>query len=66
MLNGDSVDPLTFVSHRTNAQKESRVVCKKLKETLPREQFVIKIQVSQLFARFADRVAKFYFSIGKS
>jgi len=52
MLNGDSVDPLTFVSHRTNAQKESRVVCKKLKETLPREQFVIKIQVSQLCRSF--------------
>ena len=44
LLNGDVVDPLTFVSHVDTAQAESRVVCKKLKESLPREQFVIKIQ----------------------
>jgi len=44
MLNGDVVEPLTFVSHVDAAQAEARVVCKKLKETLPREQFVIRIQ----------------------
>ena len=48
MLNGESVEPLTFVSHRNTAYAEGRAVCSRLKETLPREQFVIKIQVSAL------------------
>ena len=48
MLNGESVDPLTFVSHRSIAHIEGRSVCSKLKQSLPREQFVIRIQVSFL------------------
>jgi GTP-binding protein LepA len=43
-LNGDSVAPLSFVSHTPNAQAEARVVCKNLQEVLPRQQFVIQIQ----------------------
>ena len=44
MLNGEAVDPLTFVCHRSTAHSEARIVCEKLKDTLPREQFIIKIQ----------------------
>lgn len=44
MLNGDSVGPLSFVCHTPNAQPEARVVCKKLQEVLPRQQFVVVIQ----------------------
>ena len=43
-LNGESVGPLSFVSHTPNAQGEARIVCKKLQEVLPRQQFVVVIQ----------------------
>lgn len=43
-LNGDPVDPLSFVCHTGKAQAEARVVCKKLQEVLPRQQFVVVIQ----------------------
>jgi GTP-binding protein LepA len=43
-LNGDSVEPLSFVCHSAKAQAEARVVCKKLQQVLPRQQFVVVIQ----------------------
>lgn len=43
-LNGDSVGPLCFVSHTPIAQAEARIVCKKLQDVLPRQQFVVVIQ----------------------
>eukprot|EP00934_Nitzschia_sp_Nitz4_P006293 Nitzschia sp. Nitz4//scaffold114_size70088//50086//52338//NITZ4_005984-RA/size70088-processed-gene-0.44-mRNA-1//-1//CDS//3329533444//6283//frame0 len=43
-LNGDAVDPLSFVCHTPNAQAEARLVCKKLQQVLPRQQFVVVIQ----------------------
>jgi len=44
MLNGEKVEPLAFVCHKDFAQSESRIVCKKLQDALPRQQFVIVIQ----------------------
>ena len=44
MLNGDVVEPLAFVCHKDEAQSQGRVVCKKLQEVLPRQQFVTVIQ----------------------
>jgi len=44
MLNGDVVEPLSFISHKDNAQAQGRIVCKKLQDVLPRQQFVTVIQ----------------------
>lgn len=44
ILNNDPVDPLSFVCHTSKAQAQARVVCKKLQEVLPRQQFVVVIQ----------------------
>ena len=44
MLNGEVVDPLAFVCHKDSAQSQGRVVCKKLQDVLPRQQFVTVIQ----------------------
>ena len=46
MLNGEKVDPLAFVCHKDAAQGQARIVCKKLQEVLPRQQFVTVIQAS--------------------
>mmetsp|Transcript_2223 Transcript_2223/g.4674 ORF Transcript_2223/g.4674 Transcript_2223/m.4674 type:complete len:867 (-) Transcript_2223:185-2785(-) len=43
-LNNEAVSPLSFVCHTPNAQTEARIVCKKLQEVLPRQQFVTVIQ----------------------
>ena len=43
-LNGDIVEPLAFVAHVDVAQTQGRVVCKKLQDVLPRQQFVTVIQ----------------------
>jgi len=44
MLNGDVVEPLSFVSHSEVAAQQGRSVCKKLQEVLPRQQFKIAVQ----------------------
>lgn len=44
VLNDDVVEPLAFVCHVDSAQSQARVVCKKLHEVLPRQQFVTVIQ----------------------
>jgi elongation factor 4 len=43
-LNGEEVDPLSFVCHADVAHQEAKAVCKKLQEVLPRQQFVTIIQ----------------------
>jgi len=46
MLNGDAVDALSSLVHKTKAESFGRKMCNKLRELLPRQQFVIAIQAS--------------------
>ncbi|MDA9774176.1 translation elongation factor 4 [Saprospiraceae bacterium] len=45
-LNGESVDALSSLVHRDKADSFGRKICKKLRELLPRQQFVIAIQAT--------------------
>ncbi len=45
-LNGEPVDALTALVHRTKAEAFGRKICLKLKDLLPRQQFVIAIQAA--------------------
>ncbi len=45
-LNGDNVDALSALVHREKAVALGRRMCSKLKELLPRQQFVIAIQAA--------------------
>lgn len=45
-LNGDSVDALSSLVHKTKAATFGRQICKRLKELLPRQQFLIAIQAA--------------------
>jgi GTP-binding protein LepA len=45
-LNGDNVDALSALVHRSKAEIVGRKMCKKLKEILPQHQFVIAIQAA--------------------
>lgn len=45
-LNGDNVDALSALVHREKAEAFGRKICKRLKELLPRQQFMIAIQAA--------------------
>jgi GTP-binding protein LepA len=45
-LNGEPVDALSALVHRSKAESFGRKICKKLKLLLPRQQFIIAIQAS--------------------
>lgn len=46
LLNGDQVDALSALIHRSRAQDFGRKLCAKLKDLLPKQQFVIAIQAA--------------------
>ncbi len=45
-LNGEPVDALSSLIHRSNAYEFGKKICEKLRELLPRQQFEIAIQAS--------------------
>ncbi len=45
-LNGDNVDAMSALVHRSKSDPFGRRICKKLKELLPKQQFVIAIQAA--------------------
>lgn len=46
LLNGDPVDALSALIHNDNAYDLGKKICRKLKELIPRQQFVIAIQAA--------------------
>lgn len=46
MVNGEKVDALAAITHRSQAARRGRVLCQKLKEILPRQMFQIALQAA--------------------
>ena len=46
LVNGDPVDALSFIAHRSAAESRGRAICTKLKDLIPRQLFKIAIQAA--------------------
>lgn len=46
LLNGDICDAFTMIVHREKAYARGRVICEKLKDVIPRQQFEIPVQAA--------------------
>ncbi len=46
LLNGDIVDALSFIVHKSKAYSRGRMICEKLKDAIPRQMFEIPIQAA--------------------
>jgi GTP-binding protein LepA len=46
LVNGDPVDALSFIAHRSAAEARGRAICGKLKDLIPRQLFKIAIQAA--------------------
>lgn len=46
LVNNDLVDALSFIAHKSQAEKRGRAICERLKELIPRQLFKIAIQAA--------------------
>ncbi|MEM7072044.1 MAG: translation elongation factor 4 [Pseudomonadota bacterium] len=46
LINGDPVDALSLITHRSNAEQRGRAMCQRLKQAIPRQLFKVALQAA--------------------
>ncbi len=54
LINGDKVDALSLIAHRSHADRRGRELCEKMKDLIPRQMFDVAIQAA-IGAQIIDR-----------
>ena len=46
LVNGEVVDALSFIAHKTRSESRGRAICAKLKDLIPKQMFAVAIQAA--------------------
>jgi translation elongation factor EF-4 len=61
-IHGEDAPPLATIVHRDVAHERGKLVCNKLKELIPRQQFRVSLLITVMWGRYVVSLLQLWFS----